>query len=307
MCRRLLRDGDRDLGRTILIAGAPRSGTTWLAELLESSLSARLMFEPFHARLVPEFGYLKPFSYLRPDDVDDRLFESCHRVFDGSLRNPWVDKNLTTVRPRCRIVKSVRSNLMLAWLLQRFPEISNIFVLRHPCAVVLSRMHYGWNAEDDLASMLGQPRLVEDHLAPYLERIQSATTTEEKHAILWCITNLVPLRQLGHETLKPLYYEHLYSDRANVLKVLGRAVHRDLGNAPQTASERPSRTTTSLSPILRGDDNLRRWQRELSADAVRRILDLVAAFELDWLYGAGLMPMCAGVAANIPPLSSNAP
>lgn len=133
----LMCDTDRDPGRAILIAGAPRS-TTWLAEVLATSLRARTMFEPFHARLVPEFGSYVPFLYRAPYDRDDVLLASCLRVFDGSLRNRWVDKNVSTVRPRCRVVKVVRANLMLAWLDEQFPAVRTLFVLRHPCAVVLS-------------------------------------------------------------------------------------------------------------------------------------------------------------------------
>lgn len=152
-------------------------------------------------------------------------------------------------------------------------------------------MHYGWTADEDLHSMLPQVRLVEDHLAPYLDVIHGATLPEDKHAILWCICNLIPLRQSGYDALRPLHYEHLYKERDRLETVLALALHCNPRAVRPAATDRPSGTTTMHSPAFRGEDNLGHWCRELPPESIRRILDIAAAFGLDDLYGAGPMPL----------------
>ena len=296
-CRVLLRDNDREMSHSILVAGAPRSGTTWIAEYLETALRARLLFEPFVAQLVPQFSHMRPFHYARPEVRDDPLFAFCQSAFDGSLRSPWVDKNLTTARPRCRIVKSIRSNLMLPWIRHNFPEVPALFIIRHPCAVVLSRMHYGWTPDEDLNDLLAQTHLIEDHLSRHMNTIRAATTPEQKHAVLWCIMNLVPLQQLGYEALNPLHYECLYSETANLTPILATALQRDAATFRHGKGDRPSRTTTSQSPVKRGTNNLTHWRENLSPEVIRQILDVVAAFELDWLYDENPFPLRPGTAS----------
>jgi hypothetical protein len=75
-----------------MIAGTARSGTTWLAETVTSELSGRLVFEPFHSRLVADFRRFQYFQYMRPDDEDEQLLEFSRRVLTGRLRHPWTDR-----------------------------------------------------------------------------------------------------------------------------------------------------------------------------------------------------------------------
>ena len=56
-------------------------------------------------------------------------------------------------------------------------------------------MELGWDTDSDIEPFLSQPDLVEDHLRDHLDIIQTANTDEEKHAIIWCVSNLVPLKQ----------------------------------------------------------------------------------------------------------------
>jgi hypothetical protein len=72
-----------------------------------------------------------------------------------------------------------------------------ILLLRHPCAVVASRLALGW--KDNLFETMEQEDLVEDFLLPMETRIRAASDGFERHLFLWCIDNYVPLRQFGLE------------------------------------------------------------------------------------------------------------
>ena len=285
--RRLYRDVHDGLDRTLLIAGAARSGTTWLAEMVASELSARLVFEPFHSRLVAEFGRFHYFHYMRAADEDAQLLDFSRRVLSGRLRHPWVDRYVETLRPRARVVKEIRANLFLRWLALRFPELPLVFLLRHPCAVVASRLSLGWATDTDLEPLLAQPRLVADFLAERLPLIEAARRPEEKHAVIWCVSNLVPLSQFPPEELALVFYEDLCRDpRRELRRLLGALDHPVEAG---TRVDRPSMTTPrrTTAPQRRIDA----WRNELSTGQVDAVLRIVRDFGLADLYGEGAEPL----------------
>ena len=282
IARRVYRDADPSLDRTCLIAGGARSGTTWLAELVASRTAGRIVFEPFQSEMVPAFSGFHYFQYMRPDDQDERLLSFSRQVLSGRIRDPWVDRYVEVIRPRARVVKEIRANLFLRWLHLRFPEVPLVFIIRHPCAVVASRLALGWSWERDLESMLAQPRLDEDILRAHSSSIESARSDVEKHALVWCLTHLVPLSQFPPDELAVVFYEDLClePDRelARVFRLLGRAEEEG-----GSAIERASMTARSAAPARA----IGGWRQELSPDRADVVLSVVRAFGLDALYADG--------------------
>lgn len=107
-------------------------------------------------RDVPVFEPLAP---VAPEDDDPLLEPYLGTVLDGSRRDQWIDVRSMTSRPRGRVVKMVRSCLMLGWLAARFPGIPIVFVTRDPLAVVRSRIRMQWDPRPDLAALVEQPEL----------------------------------------------------------------------------------------------------------------------------------------------------
>ena len=290
-CSHLYRDSRRDIRHTAVLAGTARSGTTWLAEALASQQPCRVMFEPFNPRKVRAYARYQYFQYMRPEAPDHDLRAYCESLFTGNIRHPWIDREVHVLRPRFRLVKEIRANLMLGWIRREFPEIPMVLLLRHPCAVVASRLRLAWATDTDIASFRQQPALVADHLAPRMQLIDSAQRDEEKHAVIWCISNLVPLAQLGTGGLAILHYEGLC---VRPHEEIGRAVTalgfpRSLQSVDVLGS--PSMTTRRGSAVVSGDDRLSAWTRILSPVQVRKVLDVVDAFGLSHLYGESTMPL----------------
>jgi hypothetical protein len=167
------------------------------------------MFEPFRARYVRACSRSHYFHYMRPESDDEELQAYCHRVFSGRIRHRCIDQEVGCLLPRYRVIKEIRANLMLQWIRRRFPLVPVLFVIRHSCAVVLSRMELDWATDDDIAPMLAQPDLLDDFLAAKIDLIHGAATPEAKHAVVWCVNNLVPLTQFGPGELHTVFYEDL--------------------------------------------------------------------------------------------------
>ncbi len=284
-CRHLYRDSDGDLRRSIIVAGAGRSGTTWLADIIGSQLSCRMMFEPFHSRQVEEFGSFHYFQYMRPNEANERLLDFSRKVLTGRIRHRWIDRHVEVLLPQFRLIKEIRACLFLRWLHDQFPEVPILFIVRHPCAVVASRLQLEWATDGDIEPFLSQPELVDDHLREHLPLIRKASTDEEKHAIIWCVSNLVPLRQFVDARLNVVFYEELCRRPNREISRVFRVLGRRSGKRASRSASRVSTTARGFSAVVTGQDPVTRWRKVLTEDQIARILEVVDRFGLGHLYG----------------------
>jgi hypothetical protein len=280
-----------DLRRSILVAGTARSGTTWLGDILASQIPSRILFEPFNPDLVPEYRGFHYFQYLRPGMENPRFRAFAHRIFTGEIRNRWIDSQNERIRSGYRIIKEIRINLALKWLHDNFPEVPIILLLRHPCAVVASRIDLGWATDADIQPFLSQPDLVADHLAPCMDLIKTAKTDEEKHAIIWSVSNLVSLRQFKPGEIKIVYYENLCTQPEIELPVIFESVGQKYRESIIDTVSRPSQTTRVTSAVVDGTDKISAWRKKLSAAQIENILRVVDAFGLGHVYGDSILPL----------------
>lgn len=280
-----------DYRRSVLISGSPRSGTTWLSELVNHDNSYRRVFEPFHPGKVRDFRAFRSRQYLRPDDRRGEYLEPVRRALSGELRGRWMDRGGPVLAER-RLVKEVRANLLLGWISANFPGLPMVLLLRHPRAVVASRLALDW--EDNLSETMEQEDLVRDHLLPMEAEIRAAADSFERHLFLWCIDSYVPLRQLcpGHAHL--LFYEDLIHSPEKELRGLFAFLGKPFDPNVLDRLDLPS-------PTSRKDAE----PRFEPAGRNERTAEILSLFGLDRIYGEGAMPdpdaaraMMSGVAAR---------
>jgi hypothetical protein len=210
---------------TIIVAGSGRSGTTWLGNIIAGD-EYRILFEPFDQRRVPEFSGLSLRPYFRPTRDYPQWRPMIEKVIKGDIANEWVDQDLARLdgsrAPAGVLIKEIRANGVLAWLERNF-GCKIVFLLRHPCAVIASRMKLKWETHID--AFLSQPELMEDHLYPYEDVMKRAETDVEKHAIMWCVENFIPLNQMKQHNWITCRYEELVDNAAaevhRILLLLG--------------------------------------------------------------------------------------
>jgi hypothetical protein len=65
-------------------------------------------------------------------------------ALDGSLRSPWMDRMNRTRRATRRVVKDVRTIAVLPWIVDSFPDVPMVLLLRHPVAAAHSIIDLGW-------------------------------------------------------------------------------------------------------------------------------------------------------------------
>jgi len=271
----------------VFVAGTGRSGTTWLAQLINAKDKFRLIVEPFHPESgVPAVRTLP--RYIRPSDDRPGLVAPASAVL-FSYRN-------RRVIPRRRLIKDIHSNLRLGWFRAQFPNFRLILLIRHPCAVAVSQRRRaghdaGWDF--DLDAYLSEPGLVSDHLGDVVGELGKLRDDFARRIAQWCIETSVPLRQFRHNReLIVTFYEDLVTEPVRVSKLLER-----IGvQAPNSLDEhlvRPSTTTWRQDEwrLESPDQAITDWTKRVSGSEVRRTLDLLELFGLDSLYGEDPFPL----------------
>jgi hypothetical protein len=285
--------GRRDHRDSVFLAGSGRSGTTWVADVVNHKGDYRLVFEPFHPGKVGIFSNFASKQYLRPGDRREEYLTPARQVLTGELRSPWTDRFHRGFAPRRRLIKDIRANLLLGWMRANFPGMPMILLLRHPCAVVASRLALGW--KDNLCETLAQGELVEDFLRPMEAEIKGARDAFERHLFVWCIDNHVPLRQFAPGEIHLAFYEHFVADpEAETRRLFASLGERGDGRV-RRALARPSPLTRK--DAASGGWPLDAWRRSVTDAQLRRATEILGLFGLDRVYGEGTMPDPAGARA----------
>ena len=282
-----------DLGdhrNSVFLAGSGRSGTTWVAGIINHRNDYRLVFEPFHPGRVDLCDTFRRKQYLRPDDRREEYLGPAREILTGRIRHSWTDRFNTKFVARRRLIKDIRANLLLGWMRANFPGAPIILLLRHPCAVAASRLALGWR--DNLSETMEQEELVEDFLLPVEDEIRAARDAFERHVFSWCIENYVPLRQFGQGEIHLAFYENFLSCPEDEIRRLFAFLREDFDGRVYRALRRPS-------PLSRkGEDpSVEAWRRSVSGSQLERAVEILGLFGLDRIYGEGAMPDPSGAHA----------
>lgn len=156
----------------ILIVGAPRSGTTWLAKILDSHPDVLYRHEP--DEVVPESGSIQTNMALwvrqrdprtagkRPFFAKSWQSAPAHLLRTGlafagaaatRIGGPvWPIPDLGTISRSRLVIKSVRLAAGIGAFAQTYPMGRALLILRHPCGQVASVMRGTRDGRFDLAA-----------------------------------------------------------------------------------------------------------------------------------------------------------
>jgi len=279
--------GKGDHRNSVFLAGSGRSGTTWLSGIIARGCGYRYVFEPFNPGKVRAFEHFGSKQYLRPGDGREEFLGPARLALTGRLRSPWADRFNGKFVARRRLIKDIRANLLLGWMRAQFPGMPIILLLRHPCAVVTSRLALGW--KDNLSETMQQGDLIEDFLGPMQAEILAASDDFERHLFLWCIDNYVPLQQFGPGEIHLAFYENLMVDPERELRRLFDFLGEDPDDRVDNRLARPS-------PLSRKDvpPSLDGWRGRIGEPRLERTREILTLFGLDGIYGMGTMPDPSG-------------
>ncbi|HID25553.1 MAG TPA: sulfotransferase [Thermoplasmata archaeon] len=291
-----------DVRDSILVAGSPRSGTTWLMEILKNIPGYTYLFEPLHAGWFPDSrkAGFRSRTYLSPEMNWPEGEDYLRRVFTGdvvSLLPPYEFKPrdiMNRLLNNKLVVKSVRLNRLLPWFVKRFQLRSIVFIIRHPCAVVVSQLKTGFcgyqtvyppyaDTFPTVDVVLDEASKIESVDHSLLSRLKKIKTREEVLAAVWCLDNYIPLSLPKPYPWVTVFYERLTRDgEAEVARIFRGIGEKEIPESISKVLRKPSILTLrdERRVVRNKEDQLSKWRKVLSKKEIERILRIVSDFGL---------------------------
>ena len=259
----------------LLIVGMPRSGTSWLSQIFDSSPDVRFKLSPI-------------FSYEFKNSVtESSTAEEWHRLFDGAYTSDSEFMNQTERRrigqyptflskytaPKFLVVKDTRFHNLLEPLLRAVERVKIIAIVRHPCGAIHSWLtapnEFPANADPMMQWRLGACRKsgfgefwgFDDWLA---------------------VTRLhVRLANQFADRVKIVRYEELVTDRAVQAKGLFEFVGLEYGaQTEQFLEDSQRKHDANEYAVFKHPTVADRWRIELDVRIQQEILEAVQGTDL---------------------------
>ncbi|WP_424099178.1 sulfotransferase [Moorena producens] len=283
----------------LVITGSPRSGTTWLAEVLSKVTDFPILWEPLfpnekniHIHNVINFERIY-FKDNEKEKIKDDLFKYMFTVFSGRQLNPTTLRNcdlLRSISPKGWVVKFCLATPLIPWINDSFPLIKPIIIVRHPCAVIASQIKWGWWKKwqnyDPLDLETAFSPVIPTYALDTLRKVvREITTFEEILSVVWCLDNLRVLREDINPSNLIIPYECIVADgEKSILRILSHVKQINLNSKPKSIESylyKFSSTTHHLSSFNKGNRSLNRWREELSHEQIKKIMKIVNDFEIN--------------------------
>lgn len=299
------------------LVGSGRSGTTWLASLLNADGTMREMFEPVHRLHAPLMKGGVDHPYFRPDEVPEDWRAWQAKVFRGRYITKRTDRDNVGRNPanaRKLLVKDVFACGLIAANLKARPELAPALIMRHPLAVALSKQaHSDWLWTWSPEAFVHQRKWLEDHLtgqAEVLMRVAREGSVLEKLVGVWAVLQRTALRSAPSESLPILHYESAVVDPwAAVKRLSEHPSWRGMltANAQQVrgAAERLSFVSKSAAPHTL--PNPGRWMSKVANHERKACEQLLSDLGMEGWHDDKGMPVDAAIQAwrdaHFPPLA----
>lgn len=287
LAHRAFLNGQFGAHNSYILASSPRSGSTWLGQILSSIPGTYTVFEPLQPNKVRGVKRLGGFeeqlggfdwSSAFPGDKWQEGQWFWQRVLSGEILNWWTTKESTLKEARSArhlLVKTVRATRTLPWICSNFDVPPPIFLMRHPCAVVASQLKTNWE--------IGAERPVEPeyfkNYPKFQEALRRTSTREEFLAAKWALDQLPALLQAQPLPWVTVTYEELnaYPERtiSRIFNDIG--IRQDDLQRSLALVDRPSSTVGK-----QGVSGLSGWHNTLSEQQVTMVLRTVHSFGLNF-------------------------
>lgn len=288
-------DGEQN---DIVILSAPRSGSTWLLEMISTQPGMKPIDEPLYKHrvnsllpirgrwvyptLTPEEGCILA-TYLRAGDV---LEHSAPHDFLSPSYHVFTNR---------RVLKIIRATPLISWFADEL-QFDTIYLVRHPIAQSLSCIRRGH--ENVLEQYTDDAKFMSTHLtaemARFVREIIKTGTPLEQFVTEWCLHNLVPLKSESSPVRwHTVTYEELVLEPAGVTAFLAKVLGLSRRNRLLASIAIPSRTADSSSEQKRqriaasdADFLISSWREEVTDAQERAAFEILDRFGIDaYRYG----------------------
>lgn len=275
----------------VLISGSGRSGTSWLANICNVHNEFRYLFEP-----------------LNPDASDDKAVEldwliseqsaaEQHHYLEqlllGDINSAWISSRNKKWFARRRLIKEIRSNLMLPWIGTHYPWVKTVWIIRNPLSVAASRktlsVNKNWVWKPSLQQLLSEDAIkshLNDQQYDLLSKLVGQGVVQETIGD-WCINNLLLPQQwpsLKTDQLYPVFYEELVQNTEMVIGGLFAYLDIKYDDSVLRFSQARSETCRRSDDDLKNKVTVKDWQQVLTEQEQMQSMDVLNQMGIKTLY-----------------------
>lgn len=287
--------------KPILLTGAHRSGTTWLANMLTLSGEMQIASEPFNldAWAYKLNGLAKYWFTYAPSLDQEEAIAAFQKVINCKTGKVYgrrtIQRYLPFVRKGRVLIKDPIASLSSEWLANNF-TLDVIVLVRHPAAFAASLKRMQWYFPFD--HLLQQEQLMDDLLYPFRREIEAGYTDIIKQAaliwnIIYHVLSIYVERNpdwivVKHEvlSLKPVDELHVLYEELG----LTWSLDVESGISRYTTKDKRADLKKGVAHQMVRDSkkNISRWKSMLSDNEiaiVRRTTDNIACkyyTDMDW-------------------------
>jgi len=269
-----------DHNANIIVFGSGRSGTTHLASVIAKGEGFKLIDEPLKnasSYKIDQIGLTGWGQYIPENEKQwieaNNFFD---RVLAGKEFNPnHIPDKSNLYQTKTWVLKFIRANLLMPWIIQNFSVRTPVYILRNPYAVVASRLnHVGWGKNKPLVleKKIQMPkfRYYDQFYQKYEKFYHEATRLEELLTLGWVLENQYVLNHSMHnKNWLSISYEQLVLAPIATLEKIGEALQFDVTESMTTALNKPSRSTTKEA--FDPDALINGWKKVLTEEQVEII------------------------------------
>ncbi|MEM5478108.1 sulfotransferase domain-containing protein [Pacificibacter sp. AS14] len=307
------------------ISGSPRSGTTWILEVLEKIAEARIHWEPLNWHLYNS-AYDRstdPLNWMRPNEETlenhPELAQELSRILKGGVPSKpammriahlsAIQNAVRLVSAKDTVVKFVFAQRALSWMAKNTAG-KGCVILRHPMSVVSSQYHHPYRpdgkwaqhpewTDEVICASHPMVSLLEATQYSALERLMKIDLLPEgRLAITACLDMLAALNSPeAKQKYAFVAYESLLGSPENFLK-LANFLDLRIKVQPTVEELRKRSRTTS-------DQNKNSGTARLSCEARDQIQMIIDELGLGFYKQDGSLDHAALKALKLPNLISD--
>ncbi len=292
------RNSDRQINQnnTIALFSFPRSGSTWLSELLLTIPNSCLFDEPLQRNHIgspielPDFSTRKfrevaekDFYFFQPipeDTEDEDLKSMMTRLLRGQAVSIGLydDYGLHRLdQAEVFLVKFNYGMLLSSWLLKHF-QVTALFLIRNPYACMASILQHELSQKLIIPDEIHVPAFSYNEVYLQYESIyRSIKTPEEYYTFLWCLNIKEGLEKSKEGSFLIVFYEDLLLNYEQEISRIFSHFRKPVPPEIFDLQLKPSASTYQHSlKTITGRDQLDAWQRHLTGtqkDNISRILN----------------------------------
>lgn len=280
----------------IFVTGAPRSGTSWLGEMLAACSKVRYVYEPFNFQWSPRLETQLPhFKYLRPGAPAPSLVQlSGGQAFRGEqtpkqlLRSAYRGYWRSSFGRYDKVlVKDPTAVLMADWIEHEY-SAQIVSIIRHPCGFASSILPLGWDLS--LKRFLRQKHLVQDYFKEYenlLVRVSKVSDPWVKAGALWSVINTVVLQRHKSNGRIICKYEDLCENPLSAMKELTQMLklESDISKISDSREGVTSSTANDAGSTARDSQQMASiWMSRMTDQQINTVMGVVSEFGLARYY-----------------------